>query len=342
MKNKTVDAPLAITNEQGVTWSSIIIVILILIIAGGVFWYFTRGGENQTVNDTVVIENGSSSDEELGVIKFSFTNLAPLSSGHYEVWLELDSDEKKSLGSFQINENRELMDLGGNTIKGNSFKTPDLGERTIEKVFVSVEPNDDSDEASSAIVVLSGNMSQNIANLSFNAVRLGNASGKYVLATPTNDPLETETSGAWFFIPGAVTERPSLVIPELTSGWKYEGWVFHQGEFLSTGRFSKARGSDDFSSYSDDASSAPSFPGEDFLKNPPHGFGFDFPINLADGNSMVLITIEPDIDGADPTGNSPFMIQPFISKISKDAKDHELFDLTKDLSRFPTGLVEIL
>jgi len=136
--------------------------------------------------------------------------------------------------------------------------------------------------------------------------------------------------------------RPSLILPEAPKGWKYEGWALYQGVLLTTGRFQRARGIDEFSGYSGGASTGPNFPGEDFLRNTPEGLSLSFPINLADGTSKIFLTIEPDIEGVDPTGDGQFMLRPFSADIAKDAKDHESFNLTKDLSGFPTAVIEWL
>lgn len=93
----------------------------------------------------------------------------------------------------------------------------------------------------------------------------------------------------------------SLNLPDAPAGWKYEGWGVHAGIHpISTGKFTKANGSDEFNGYSSTRSPAPPFPGEDFIQNLP--FGFKGPLALDDGKSLVVVIIEPDVNGVDPTG----------------------------------------
>jgi len=79
----------------------------------------------------------------------------------------------------------------------------------------------------------------------------------------------------------------------------------------------------------------PPFPGEDFLANLPSGVSA--PVNLADGSSLAVLTIEPNLGGADPTGAGPFSIKPLKSMIAAGQADHASVGMERDLSEVPSG-----
>lgn len=132
------------------------------------------------------------------------------------------------------------------------------------------------------------------------------------------------------------------MLPPAPSGWAYQGWIVYQGVALTTGRFKKADQKDDSNEYSADQAEPPPFPGEDFLKDQPADLSFNFPLDLADGKSQVLITLEPDLAGVDPTGQNPFSIQPLSASIPSEAEDHKNYSLQLNLEdTFPTGTAQL-
>ncbi|MDP3989273.1 MAG: anti-sigma factor [bacterium] len=250
-------------------------------------------------------------------IAFEEINLEELSMGHYEGWAVF-GDEKVSIGTFNAND--EL-----------SFTSKrDLA--SADKIVVTIEPEGDTDDIPSDIVVLSGDMVDGVAELSF-PVDLRNSTGGYILATPSDGTFNNETSGVWFLrTPEPLTA--SLILPTLPRGWVYEGWVMHKGLPLSSGRFSDVAMADDFNGYSG-SFPTPNFPGEDYLVNAPDGI--EFPINIADGSSKIVVSIEPDIDGQDPTGDSPFQVKPFVGDVFAGASDHTNYNLVLNLEGLPSG-----
>lgn len=52
---------------------------------------------------------------------------------------------------------------------------------------------------------------------------------------------------------------------------------------------------------------------------------------------MIVLTVEPDIDGADPTGDGPFSIKPLLRMVPAGAMDHQSIELMRDLSTVPTA-----
>ena len=104
-----------------------------------------------------------------------------------------------------------------------------------------------------------------------------------------------------------------LDLPILPDGWVYEGWGVTQGTPLSTGRFTDPAAADDASPFSD---GGPAFPGEDFLTDLPDGV--TPPVDLADGSSLIVVSVEPDLAGIDPTGSGPFALKPLALEVPED------------------------
>ncbi|HSB47634.1 MAG TPA: Kazal-type serine protease inhibitor family protein [Candidatus Bilamarchaeum sp.] len=247
-----------------------------------------------------------------------FSGLSLPGTGHFELWA-VTGNEWKSVGRFEF----------GNSLKFESGD--DLTE--ADRMVVTIEPEGDTDKKP-GIVFLSGDMESGKAELSFGA-NLSDSHGTYVLldSTPTGSS-HGETSGLWF-MGAAVPHNASLSLPDLPPGWVYEGWVVYKGTAMSTGRFSSESGADG-SDYYSGAGTAPPFPGEDFLVNGPAGV--PFPARLTDGSTKVMITVEPDMNGTDPTGPGPFSISPLSAEIDEDFLPGDDYPLTPDIrSMPPTG-----
>ena len=107
---------------------------------------------------------------------------------------------------------------------------------------------------------------------------------------------------------------------------------------LSSGRFSSASGADAAAPFSG-PNAGPPFPGEDFVANLTSGISA--PVNLADGASLVVISFEPDLAGADPTGAGPFAIKPLVAEVPAGLADHTLTALGANLGSVPSGSASI-
>jgi hypothetical protein len=255
--------------------------------------------------------------------------LEPLEGAFYEVWV-VAGDRKISAGSFNVDAGGNLVDGFGHAARFSSPRDP----ATADAIVVTIEPLPDADPGPSGIIVLAGapKAKKGTAKLKF-PVTFGDASGSFILATPTDADMNDETAGVWFLDPAA-GPGPSLTLPTLPSGWVYEGWGVTQGTPLSTGRFMSAAGADDSSAFSGPLAGPP-FPGEDFLANLPAGV--TGPVDLANGSSMVVLSVEPYLDGSDPTGAGPFSIKPFITMIEAGQASHTTVALGLDTSTVPSG-----
>lgn len=276
--------------------------------------------DDSSMDDGDDMDGSDDSMSETATVRWEFANLPELAEGVYEGWA-IVGDEKLSTGRF----------TAGEDATGQVEAAP--GD--IDKAVVTIEPEPDDDPTPSGVVILAGGVSDGSADLSF-PVDFSDAAGSYILATPTNGGDSAETAGIWFLDPSG--PAPSLDLPELPGGWAYEGWGVTQGTPLTTGRFTDVATADDFDGYSGEMD-APPFPGEDFLQNAPSGV--DFPADFADGNSRVVVSVEPDIDGMDPTGAAPFAIKPLVGSVPERADDHTPYDLQHNVGNSPSGSATI-
>jgi hypothetical protein len=278
--------------------------------------------EETTTEDEMMDEETTTEDEmmdeEMTELELTTKGLPELDMGTYEGWA-IFPDEKVSTGTFTPGDSVSL--------------SVDRNLRGAQKFVVTIEPSDDSDPSPSGVVALEGAFEGSEASLSF-PISLADTGGSYILATPTNGADSHETAGVWFLDPSG--PAASLSLPELPSGWVYEGWVATQGHPISTGRFDEPMGADGHSDYSG-SNDGPPFPGEDLLRNAP--MGVDFPADLADGNTTIVVSVEPDLGGMDPTGPKPFAIKPLVGDVPNDAADHTSYALKTNAETTPTGSV---
>ena len=184
-------------------------------------------------------------------------------------------------------------------------------------------------------IYLAGDFSGNTSNVSVShPAALGNdftsATGTYILATPTNGAMTNENSGIWFLDLSSGNPAQGLFLPTLPAGWKYEGWTVINGMPVTTGTFTSTTVVDDADPYSS-TMPGPPFPGEDFLINAPSGLSF--PTDIAGGTAVI--SIEPDPDNSP----NPFTLKPLVGDIPMNATDHFNYDMSTNLSSFPTGTV---
>lgn len=269
-------------------------------------------------------------DNDTSTLELDFTGLEALGHGFtYEGWIIVDG-APLTTGTFDINENGEP------TRSNFEINTEDLEKATT--FVLTIEPSPDPDPAPSDVHILGGDIVNGRANLTVgHTTAIGtdfiNSTGGYILATPTDGGnTSDETSGVWFLDPTA-GPGPSLNLPELPSGWIYEGWAVINGTPVSTGTFRDATGSDNFGGYSGNQAGPP-FPGEDFLQNAPNNLSF--PTDLS--GQTIVISIEPVPDNS----SSPFTLKPLVGPVPSNAADHSLLEMNNNaIQTNPTGLVNI-
>lgn len=240
----------------------------------------------------------------------------------YEGWLIVDGNPV-STGVFSSVNFPQTFTVG----------LDDLQDAT--KFVLTIEPAGETGTAAlapAATKLLAGDFSGNSATVNSDNIVVNNSGtiktlasswGKYILATPTDTDNTNEASGVWFLdnsnAPPAVA---GLGLPELTDGWKYEGWVVLNGTPVSTGTFLSVTAADDnaaTSPYKGTTSNGPAFPGEDYLIG--SAAGVNFPTDLK--GATVVISVEPSPDNS-PT---PFTLKPLAHVVPANAADHTVIDM---------------
>jgi len=255
------------------------------------------------------------------VLFYRFQDLPPLGpDATYEGWVIVDG-EPISTGTFRIGRH-------GRARPSFALVPRALAEEATAFV-VTIEPVPDPDPGPSGTAILAGDLDERRNPLTVDHERaLGDdfcgAEGPFILATPSTAIMEDEQQGIWW----TVNMTPTLVLPDLPDGWRFEGWVVVDGEPLTTGKFDDPEGADD-----DGAGPTagplpgPPFPGQDFIDPPIHLVG-----------QMAVITIEPEPDFSP----EPFPVRILINESIGDEIApalHPMENLCEDL---PSGTVRLL
>ena len=282
---------------------------------------------------------------------------APGDSAHYEAWLLWLN--KTNTGDVEIFEN-----LGTMTDQSGMFViSKNINQGYIQgalSVVVSVETDTASQPGPYRIIGadLEANSgpfsigSNEVLDFDFNA-----AEGHYFLDTPSENPAsQNPKSGIWFArldttikdvqdslgnVIGHDTtiaiaqglDLQDLTLPDIPSGWNYEGWVIFGGDTLSTGIFRKPTGADLGSDYNGPRPGY-AFPGGDFIRNAPAGL--TFPTDLS--GREVLITLTP---GYPSKANKPFSLTVFRTTVPANAQVKKTYGFDNVSETFPGGDLKV-
>lgn len=269
-------------------------------------------------------------------LALSFTGLEALASGfHYEGWA-ITPTGAVSTGKFNVGTGGGLVTVAGSAIPGGEFATNlDLGTATA--IVITIEPAGDVDALPATTKVLGGALASGAASLSISAsqalaTNFSAATGKFILATPTDGMNNNETSGIWFLEMVGGSPVAGLALPTLPAGWRYEGWVVMNGQPVTTGTFTSVTGADAAMPYSG-PQAGPPFPGEDFIVNAPAGL--TFPRNLSGGTAVISVEPMPDDSPA------PFAIKPLLGAIPANAASVVTYTVSLNAASFPTGTATV-
>ena len=210
--------------------------------------------------------------------------------GSYALWLRDSGGDSLLLGTFADNE-------------GGTFAVDDLS--LWSEALVTIEVGEPSEPGAEILV---GPVTADGADLAF-ALDVDIAGGTS-LWTPTDNDVADDNhhQGAWFMERVNDTSQAGLTLSPPAPGWSYAGWTQTQDWFLPMGTFSApdAADSDCFFCGVDDLVPVP---GEDFVAAVPA----ELPdaVNLADGASVIFVSLSPDAydlspDAYDLTEGGPF------------------------------------
>jgi hypothetical protein len=297
----------------------------------------------------VVILQGCGSEGKItslegsSTVTLSVEGLEPLSGGmNYQAWLMAGAMEQPwgyPLLLFNINENGELVDPAADTVLTGPFPAQ-INADGVFGIAISLENAETLQAYSSFSFILGAQFAEGSGSLStahwiaFNT-SLTEATGQFVLRTPTDEDPENETSGVWFLDPTVTPTGTGLNLPEAPEGWTYESWVMVGDQPLSMGKFFVPDAADSTGTYSG-ALSPPDFPGEDFLTGAPAGL--TFPLDLS--GASVMVTMEPWAQW-DLEPEAPFFLRLFELEIPAGAEPETPFEMTSLVSHLPTGTATI-
>ncbi|MGI9626512.1 MAG: hypothetical protein ACR2QM_06730 [Longimicrobiales bacterium] len=268
-------------------------------------------------------------------LTLALTGAEPLTDGaHYEGWA-IVGGAPVSTGKFNVSAAGGLEDLTGAPITVFTTAT-DISTATA--IVISIEPDGDTDATPSDTKFMAGAVASLAAPLSVGSSdALGDdftgAAGKYILASPTDDPTANDNSGIWFLDNSSGTPEAGLTVATLPAGWQYEGWVVIDGTPVSTGRFTDPAAADLAAPHSESTNPAPPFPGEDFLLNAPTGL--TFPTDIAGATAVISIEPEPDFSAM------PFTLKPLTHAIDAAATTGVVYDMDNSAGDLPTGSATI-
>lgn len=261
-------------------------------------------------------------------LELNFSGLKNLGSNYaYEGWIMVDGTPQ-SAGTFTVDDN--------GTLSQTSFELDISAVNNATAYILTIEPMPDSDPNPSNVHILAGDFSGNAASLTIDhSAAIGTdftaATGKYLLATPTDSDMTNENSGVWFLDNSNGSAAAGLSLPTLPTGWVYEGWAVINGTPVSTGTFTNATAADLGAPYSG-SSTGPSFPGEDFLRNAPSGL--TFPTDLA--GKTVVISVEPSPDNS----TAPFLLKPLVGNVPAAATSGPVYTMNNNaVATNPKGTV---
>lgn len=238
-------------------------------------------------------------DTQTNIITFDSDSFPTIQLGHYTLWADT-GEEQVFLKRFNSIRG-QLVSLNGNDLNTWEVEVPD---NTIE-LFVTIEKEGDRDETPHAFELMRAELTDNTANMQLNGIDFESLSGSFLLATPTDGNWAiNERSGAWFI--NTDLETTALQLEDLGgTHWLWEARLKSDDGSIILGEFSTPTTSDTINKYSETAAAGFQVPGEDLLQNLPDGFLP--PLNLGNGSYTVVISLEPNLDGYDFTGQDVFV-----------------------------------
>lgn len=277
------------------------------------------------------------------LVTLSVSGLQKIVGGlNYQAWLVVGSGSDYGgypLLLFNIDDQGRMVDPAADTLLSGPYQV-DVAADAVLGIAISLEITDVLVLSSSFTFILGGEMIDGTANLTaedwiaFNR-DLSDAGGQFVLFSPTDEDQTNELSGIWFLDPTQGPFRQGLNLPEAPKGWNYEGWIEVEGHTLSMGKFLFPNLPDSTATFSGPVE-GPSFPGEDFLLDPPEGL--TFPLDLSGGT--VFVTVEPEAEW-DAFPDRPFYLRLLEGTVPDNPVALVLYGMNSLVSQLPTGTATV-
>ncbi|MFC1640842.1 hypothetical protein ACFL2D_02200 [Patescibacteria group bacterium] len=284
--------------------------------------------------------DGDDRPEGVEYLSFEIENLHALKKGTYEAWVFFRNEKTEiSLGKFRVNEEGKIQDLEGTDIVRFQTTQP---IKNADSVYITIEKDEDENEASSGIIVLSGEIQSGMASMEYREMKNDFTPGGMMVAVSDNNAGETESRSDLynFTIPRSDTDGNLLELPENPSGWIYALWVRH-GEnpiLLSTNDDSTYRKNIDAIIGMDRLFIYPIqiLLGESMETRHT---GASVPVNASEDSIKFSVTLEPNIDGNDPSGrNVPSQFEILSFRVPAGKFEYQYFEFEKETDHhFPKG-----
>jgi hypothetical protein len=281
--------------------------------------------------------------EGSSIVTLAVNGLQKIVGGlNYHAWLVVGDASNYGgypLLVFNIDDEGRMVDPAVDTVLSGPYEVGVAADAVLG-LAVTLEITNVLLASSSFTFILGGEMIDGVANLTaedwiaFNR-DLSDADGQFVLFSPTDEDPTNELSGIWFLDSSETLYRQGLILPEAPNGWNYEGWIEVGGHTLSTGKFLFPNLPDSTANFSGPLE-GPSFPGEDFLVDPPEGL--TFPLDLSGGT--VFVTVEPEGEW-DAFPDEPFYIRLLEGTIPENPVAMVLYGMTSLVSELPTGTATV-
>ncbi|MBN1825714.1 MAG: hypothetical protein JW958_05560 [Candidatus Eisenbacteria bacterium] len=246
---------------------------------------------------------GGPADGEDQVV-LTLRNFGDPSPGHFALWAE-ENGVKTRVASFGV------LDGAPVTLDGDPLTSFEQEDRLAgaDRLLITVE-TDTAATTPAGAAFLAGTPGDLQAELTVAAgvgADLTGAAGFFLFDTPSTEDDADAGRGVWWTDGEGAA---GLLLPTLSAGWVYEGWVTHRvtGKAYTTGRFTNPGAADsDGAGATGGGGDGYPFPGQDFVTA-----AGDVPVLDVDGGVYgVSITLEPATDPSD----EPF----FLTLLQKDA-----------------------
>lgn len=301
-------------------WGAVIVPILVI---GAIFGYFLMPDKvKQELEQT-------QSNKPIADLTLQLERLPANVGDHYEIWLRnLDGGEQPA-GYFKVLNGGSLV-----TLAGDPFTALPLLDvpRSESSVLITLEQGEAPVSVRSERIVLQGVFKE--TSVEFKSVLPEAKSNQMALLANPTLAKSKGTAGIWF-AGDAAGKTASLNLANLPAGWKYGAFIFtdKSGSFF-TGKFGDAGKADEKNYFGGKKAGWP-LPGEDFVANAPKGV--KFPLELNDGKTQVIVSVEPDY--REFAGND---VKPFLPILQARIPYHQVAGKTFGLEvvkgeNFPSG-----
>ncbi len=269
---------------------------------------------------------GGSDTPSTTELRLNVTGLEDLgATAVYEGWLMVNG-APVSTGRFSVNAQGVLSKTSFDVLRSQADAATAF-ILTIEPAVGDVAAPADTHLIAGSFDANRSSASLSIAHPAALGDNFGTAMGEFILATPSSATMVDDGQGLWFL---CMNENggmeASLNLPDLPSGWAYEGWVVVDGVPISTGTFTRVDAADsDGAGPTAGPGTVPPFPGQDFITPA---------VNL--GGRTVVVSIEPQPDNSP----APFALKPLLGvagTLTGPQNPHALTNTVGDGTSLPRG-----